>query len=60
MKQQLEQHIKASETLRANIAALESKAAEAISKKETLKARAMSAQARPLLLLGGHPPSLIT
>lgn len=48
MKQQLEAHVKASQTLRANIGMLESKVAEAISKKETLKARALSAQARLL------------
>ncbi len=45
MKQQLEAHMKASQTLRTNISMLESKVAEAISKKETLKARALSAQA---------------
>lgn len=44
MKQQLEAHMKASQTLRSNISMLESKVAEAISKKETLKARALSAQ----------------
>ena len=47
MKQQLEAHMKASQTLRANISMLESKVAEAISKKETLKARALSAQVCP-------------
>lgn len=44
MKAQLEQHMKASETLRGNINALQNKVAEAIAKKETLKARAASAQ----------------
>lgn len=44
MKEQLEQHRKASATLKANIGALESKVAEALNKKETLKARAASAQ----------------
>ena len=44
MHQQLEQHRKASTTLKANISALESKVTEALSKKETLKARAASAQ----------------
>jgi phage shock protein A len=44
LKQQLEQHKKASETLRANMNTLESKVAEAVAKKETLKARAASAQ----------------
>ena len=44
MKQQLEQHLKATATLKANISALESKVTEALSKKETLKARAASAQ----------------
>ena len=44
MHQQLEQHRKASATLKANISALESKVTEALSKKETLKARAASAQ----------------
>ncbi|CAL8465047.1 g4582 [Coccomyxa elongata] len=49
MKQQLEAHMKASQTLRSNISMLESKVAEAISKKETLKARALSAQATKML-----------
>ena len=44
MRQQLEQHRKASATLKANISTLESKVAEALNKKETLKARAASAQ----------------
>ena len=44
MHQQLEQHRKASATLKANISALESKVTEVLSKKETLKARAASAQ----------------
>ncbi len=44
MREQLEQHCKASATLKANIGALESKVAEALNKKETLKARAASAQ----------------
>ena len=49
MHQQLEQHRKASATLKANISALESKVTEALSKKETLKARAVSAQvSRPV------------
>lgn len=39
--------MKASQTLRSNISMLESKVAEAVSKKETLKARALSAQACP-------------
>lgn len=43
---QLEQHTRASEALFGNIRALESKVAEALSKKETLKARAASAQVR--------------
>ena len=47
MREQLEQHRKASATLKANIGALESKVAEALNKKETLKARAASAQVRP-------------
>ena len=46
MREQLEQHRKASATLKANISALESKVAEALNKKETLKARAASAQVR--------------
>lgn len=49
MKQQLDQHRKASATLKANISALENKVTEALSKKETLKARAASAQvSRPV------------
>ena len=47
MNQQLEQHRKASATLKANISALEGKVTEALSKKETLKARAASAQVSP-------------
>jgi hypothetical protein len=47
LKAQLEQHMKATATLRANIGALEAKVTEALSKKETLKARAMSAQVSP-------------
>ena len=43
---QLEQHTRASEALFGNIRALESKVSEALSKKETLKARAASAQVR--------------
>ncbi|CAL5229326.1 g12632 [Coccomyxa viridis] len=49
MREQLEQHRKASATLKANISALESKVAEALNKKETLKARAASAQATKML-----------
>ncbi|CAK0787115.1 hypothetical protein CVIRNUC_010331 [Coccomyxa viridis] len=49
MKQQLDQHRKASATLKANISALENKVTEALSKKETLKARAASAQATKML-----------
>lgn len=48
MRQQLEQHRKASATLKMNISALESKVAEALNKKETLKARAASAQVSSL------------
>ena len=47
---QLEQHTRASEALFGNIRALESKVSEALSKKETLKARAASAQVRFLLV----------
>ena len=46
MRQQLEQHRKASATLKANISTLESKVAETLNKKETLKARAASAQVK--------------
>ncbi len=56
MQQQLEQHRKASATLKANISALEGKVAEALNKKETLKARAASAQAR--LCEGACPGAL--
>lgn len=56
MKEQLQQHRKASATLKANIGALESKVAEALNKKETLKARAASAQVRTQELW--HEPEL--
>ena len=46
LSKQLEQHTRASEALFGNIRALESKVTEALSKKETLKARAASAQVR--------------
>ena len=58
LRAQLEQHTKATATLRANIQALEGKVAAALSKKETLKARAMSAQVTHPLLPPAPPPTL--
>ena len=46
LAKQLEPHTKAAEALFGNIRAMEAKVAEALSKKETLKARAASAQVR--------------
>ena len=57
LKGQLQQHSKATATLRANIGLLEGKVAEARSKKETLKARALSAQVSPRTTLGPPPVS---
>jgi hypothetical protein len=47
LSKQLEPHTKASEALFGSIRALEAKVVEALSKKETLKARAASAQVSP-------------
>ncbi|KAK9826835.1 hypothetical protein WJX81_005598 [Elliptochloris bilobata] len=49
LAKQLEPHTRAAEALFGNIRALEAKVAEAVSKKETLKARAASAQATKML-----------
>lgn len=46
LRKQLDIHTRASNTLLGNIRLLENKVAEAMSKKETLKARALTAQVR--------------
>lgn len=52
LAKQLEPHTRAYDALVGNIRALEAKVADALGKKETLKARALSAQVRrpPLLV----------